>query len=387
MRNPILKAVLPAFLTVVALAIGMPARAGTVVVDTTSRTVETSRLFLRFDLGVPEMLIQVVFKDLSPTLNLTMNSVDGSECWGQTLRNTSSQGYGLTGPVLIRQWSITSQTAASTEVTIRSQSTGQPLVTTRYRFFPDQPYFTVNRTFGFGAVHDTAAYQAYVPRVQFVSTYRAARWRDTNGVVQQRGFCATPCLETGWNRRWVEQMAYIGHSGFAVTSYFPASMPAGTQLVDGWGPNTVAGWVAPLSAAGSHTVDVTANQLIGFSLAPDNYARLDSMWTAYTNGGFTADAADAPATYASRLAVSPNPSHGVTSIAWTSVAAGAFAIDVLDVTGRRVARIQTGWSPAGPRTAAWDGRDERGAPAAAGLYFIRLQTAAGTRIARLARAN
>ena len=51
---------------------------------------------------------------------------------------------------------------------------------------------------------------------------------------------------------------------------------------------------------------------------------------------------------------------------------------IYDVTGRRVATIERGPRPAGYHSAAWDGREASGRPAAAGVYFARLE-AAGTR--------
>src|SRR5205823_1223609 len=137
-----------------------------------------------------------------------------------------------------------------------------------------------------------------------------ARWRDTLGVVQQRGYCATPCLEGNWNGHWVEQMAYVSSRfGVAITSYFPSTLPPRTKLVDGYGPNSPIGWMAPLVPAGSHTQDVTASELVGFSTAPDNYARQDSMWTVYNSGVLFADVPAVTGAAALRLAVAPNPAR------------------------------------------------------------------------------
>jgi hypothetical protein len=59
------------------------------------------------------------------------------------------------------------------------------------------------------------------------------------------------------------------------------------------------------------------------------------------------------------------------------------SVDVLDPHGRLVRRLADGVSPAGWSTLAWDARDADGHAAAAGLYFVRVRTAAGDKIKRL----
>ena len=65
-------------------------------------------------------------------------------------------------------------------------------------------------------------------------------------------------------------------------------------------------------------------------------------------------------------------------------AAGRARLVLYDVRGRRVRTLVDGARAAGEHVARWDGRDESGAPAAAGVYFLRLETAAGTRGSRIA---
>jgi hypothetical protein len=56
---------------------------------------------------------------------------------------------------------------------------------------------------------------------------------------------------------------------------------------------------------------------------------------------------------------------------------------VLDASGRIVRRLTASGGPV-----QWDGRDDRGTPAAAGMYWVRYDGAAGTitkRIVKLGR--
>jgi len=50
---------------------------------------------------------------------------------------------------------------------------------------------------------------------------------------------------------------------------------------------------------------------------------------------------------------------------------------VFSVQGRLVRRLVEGPQTAGIHTATWDGRDDAGRRASAGIYYYRLQTAEG----------
>lgn len=72
-----------------------------------------------------------------------------------------------------------------------------------------------------------------------------------------------------------------------------------------------------------------------------------------------------------------NPAAGDAAVAVTMQHAGAARVTVLDAAGRAVRVLADGRLPAGRTELRWDGRDARGARAAAGVYFVRL-TAGGT---------
>jgi len=69
----------------------------------------------------------------------------------------------------------------------------------------------------------------------------------------------------------------------------------------------------------------------------------------------------------------PNPFRGRTTLHFELGRAGPTRLDVYDVTGRRVARLLDRWLPEGPQSVVWNGRDERGADVASGIYFVRLE--------------
>ena len=69
----------------------------------------------------------------------------------------------------------------------------------------------------------------------------------------------------------------------------------------------------------------------------------------------------------------PNPFNPTTSIAYTLPAPAHTVIEIVDVSGVVVARIDEGMQPAGAHNTIWNGRDDDGTPAASGVYFYRLQ--------------
>jgi parallel beta-helix repeat protein len=86
------------------------------------------------------------------------------------------------------------------------------------------------------------------------------------------------------------------------------------------------------------------------------------------------------------LAVSPNPaSNGAGMIFAARIPATARAsLVVYDVGGRRVRQVTDGVFTAGVHQLAWDGRDERGGPAAPGIYFAVLRSGKERDVAKLA---
>jgi hypothetical protein len=82
------------------------------------------------------------------------------------------------------------------------------------------------------------------------------------------------------------------------------------------------------------------------------------------------------------LDVFPTPSAGPFHLVWAAALPPAGG-EILDVAGRRVVPLPE-WSLDGRGyLASWDGRDARGRPVAAGIYFARVVTPGGERTARL----
>jgi hypothetical protein len=85
-------------------------------------------------------------------------------------------------------------------------------------------------------------------------------------------------------------------------------------------------------------------------------------------------APDAPGEAESvRLLLAPNPFLGGSAIAFSLGHAQDVDLGVFDLSGRRVRQLHRGRLAAGPHSFDWNGRDDGGRRAPAGIYFVRFQ--------------
>jgi flagellar hook assembly protein FlgD len=60
-------------------------------------------------------------------------------------------------------------------------------------------------------------------------------------------------------------------------------------------------------------------------------------------------------------------------------------IEILDVAGRRVATLFDGVTGPGHHEVTWNGTDASGRPTPGGIYFVRMATAEGAQVRKVAR--
>lgn len=84
---------------------------------------------------------------------------------------------------------------------------------------------------------------------------------------------------------------------------------------------------------------------------------------------------------------SPNPARGAARLQLSLDASAQVHVTVFDAAGRRVRELARGALGSGVHVLAWDGRDERGARARAGVYFVRASDGSTTRTQRLVLAE
>lgn len=359
------------------------ARAGVVSVDVFSRTVDTSRLRVVFDADRPEVVRQLLFKDWSVQNDIAGLQTSASEFWGGSYRGEDSTGFVQPFQQEFATWQLVSSSPRYAMLRITSASTFQPSVETLYHFYADQPFFVIERTVHFADVPDSSSYQPYIARISFQNTYRALRFRNAIGDSVQRGYCFGGCETESWDGRWLQHIGYTGAVGVSVAQIYKGTLPTAT-FVRGYGPTSFAGWASPLLPATPHTGDETTSFMMAFSTHPEQLAPIDSLWAQFQDGRYALDV-PAPSTGAPlAFSASPNPTRGGTRLAWAQSRAGAVTLEVLDLAGRRVARLADGAFDAGAHALAWDGRDAAGALRPPGLYLARLVTPEGSRVVRIA---
>ncbi|MGH7731997.1 MAG: hypothetical protein ACRENJ_12200 [Candidatus Eiseniibacteriota bacterium] len=94
-------------------------------------------------------------------------------------------------------------------------------------------------------------------------------------------------------------------------------------------------------------------------------------------------AAPPPVAPGIRLALAPNPARGTVEMRFTPTAGEPWRLEVLDTSGRRMRGLGSGTGDGALHARRWDGRDERGAPAGAGVYWARLVNGSRTEARRV----
>ena len=101
------------------------------------------------------------------------------------------------------------------------------------------------------------------------------------------------------------------------------------------------------------------------------YLNFTASPVTYTGGVTGIDASPGAAS----VLAFPNPFRPSVAIRFSVPVAQSVSVSVVDALGREVKHVADGWMDAGPHEMKWDGRDERGNPAAAGVYFLRVARA------------
>jgi len=83
----------------------------------------------------------------------------------------------------------------------------------------------------------------------------------------------------------------------------------------------------------------------------------------------------------------PNPSRSAVRFTLALPDPATVEVAVFDATGRRIRTLLSGRAPAGSLPLTWDGLDDRGRRAGAGVYFLRASTPGASATRRLVRAG
>lgn len=136
--------------------------------------------------------------------------------------------------------------------------------------------------------------------------------------------------------------------------------------------STIDGGGAMAAGAGGTVLSGTIGQPDAGTLSGGRWTLSGGFW----RGGATVSAVPAEPG-AGGAPPFPNPVAGTARLRFELPAAAPTTLRIFDVRGRRVRTLVDAALPAGAFVPQWDGADDRGAPVAAGVYFLRLES--GTR--------
>ena len=129
------------------------------------------------------------------------------------------------------------------------------------------------------------------------------------------------------------------------------------------------------------TLDVTVSpsyEISGLSLAAYQVAVYEFADTSGVDPG-----EDLPQTGLLLERNYPNPFGPSTTISYSLPSRAHVRLGIYDVAGREVTILHDGVKTGGPHEARWNGTDQSGAAASAGMYFVRLDAAGETRTSKM----
>lgn len=139
------------------------------------------------------------------------------------------------------------------------------------------------------------------------------------------------------------------------------------------------------SVADTGYVDAAGSPYFYVLTALDAHGNESPLARLTPQGVLAADGAAAHLDFLAPIAPNPSAVSRALHVRFGLARAGRVEVTVFDAAGRRVRVLAEGPQAAGEHDVAWDGRDERGARAGAGLYFVRLRAAGLDVTRRLAR--
>ena len=128
--------------------------------------------------------------------------------------------------------------------------------------------------------------------------------------------------------------------------------------------------------------DVDCDYCTGVWDAASQHGLTHQPWTSLSP---TLAAPPTPPSRATALSVTPNPALGLARLRYSLATPGAVDMALYDMVGRRIRALVSATIEAGEHEVAWDGEDDAGHPAAAGVYLIRFSAAGRTSSVRVVR--
>ncbi len=138
------------------------------------------------------------------------------------------------------------------------------------------------------------------------------------------------------------------------------------------------------AASENHRLSGALGQSAVGRSASESYRLTAGFWSVPGASGPTAVEPPSASPFR-RPEVHPNPAVAEAAVVFDLPRAGVVRVRVLDVGGRVVRTLARGWRERGRQTVRWDGRDEAGARAPAGLYWAEVGAGADRALTKFIR--
>jgi hypothetical protein len=146
-------------------------------------------------------------------------------------------------------------------------------------------------------------------------------------------------------------------------------------------------WKVPWAQSDSALLAVVELDEEGDSSAVALVLSVSEYFSIQRGGSATEGAREAPPAVTELLPISPNPSSGPVPIRFALGQRERVGLEVFDAQGRAVRAMALGLLEPGLHEVVWDGRNQRGALAEPGLYFVRLSMGSRVWTRRVVRMN
>lgn len=110
------------------------------------------------------------------------------------------------------------------------------------------------------------------------------------------------------------------------------------------------------------------------------WIKMGAFWTAFP---WPASSVEDPPPQSAGAKSFPNPAPGACRIVFTLPAAGPVSVRLFDAGGRLVRRLIEAPLPVGEYGPTWDGKEDSGVDAAAGVYFFKVSALSGESSGRI----
>lgn len=190
--------------------------------------------------------------------------------------------------------------------------------------------------------------------------------RDDTGPGPRAGHAAV--YDGNGDRMWVIGGYYYDNGPHVLNDWWALNL----SDASGWWPLSPQGTMMPQRSGHIGAYDLPTGRVVVFGGMHKASSYLQDVWALAADNVVSVPAGEPPASL-SLSPSRPNPSRGDATLTFVLPRPANVLLRIVDVTGRLVATPQSGLLSAGTHMARWDGKDDDGRSAPAGVYFCDLR--------------